>query len=81
MIKYFIVGLILDLIVTRYTQAIQENKALLTALLSLVITLVNIFVYGFIILGTDFLGESISFALGCAVGSYIMVRKREKKVV
>lgn len=78
MFFYFAIGVLLDVIITRYTQAIQENKALLTAVLSFIITLLNIFVFGLIILGNDFIEESIAFAFGCAIGSGLTVRYKKK---
>ncbi len=74
LIIYFLVGCVLDIIITAYYQNIIKKHAFSSAFLSFTITLANLFVFSRIILGGGFWQQTIAFALGCALGTWLTVR-------
>ena len=78
LLLYVIVGIVLDIIITRYTQAIMQKEAINSGLLSFIITIVNVFIYKYIILSTEFMQGAIAFAIGCGIGTILMVNKNKK---
>jgi ABC-type enterochelin transport system permease subunit len=71
---YFAFGILYDILLTLWTRAIAETKALKAALISFVITITNLFVYDLIITSPEFFLPTIGFALGGAIGSYVILK-------
>jgi len=79
-ILYFAVGVVQDLLITSYYQAIAKQFPAKSAVLSFVVTLVNLSVlYGIINGIQDQVATIILvYALGCGVGTYIIVKRGNK---
>lgn len=75
---YFLFGFFLDVIITAYTLRIVEKKAGQAALLSILITIINLFVYDRIITSGSFLVPTLAFAAGCGLGTYITIKKNPR---
>lgn len=74
---YFGAGFLLDILITLYTQEIVKKRAESVAVLTFIITMLNLVIYEKIILSTDFLSFAISFAIGCACGAFAIVALRK----
>ncbi len=78
---FFIVGVLQDVIVTLYYQSINDKKPMSAAWLSGIITVVNLTVfYGILSALDDTVYSRIgAYAVGNAVGTYIIVRRDKGK--
>jgi hypothetical protein len=74
MLKFFLFGLVLDVLITLYTKRIMGRKALQAGVLTVVITLINLYMYGQIIEGDLYLSAGIAFSLGCGLGTVLITR-------
>jgi hypothetical protein len=74
---FFMAGLILDIIITRYTKAIADGKKLTASILAMVITIVNFSVMTYVLQN---MGDSISgiaaFAGGNGLGTWLAMIKK-----
>lgn len=77
-ITYFLVGVLLDVLGTIDTQCIIDKKPFKSAIISFMITMVWVFILSSIIVSSDKVIATISYALGGAVGSYFTVKRNRK---
>ncbi len=78
---FFAVGVLQDLIITFYYQAVAKDWPLRSATLSIVVTLVNIFVLYAIISDVEQQVASVivAYALGNGLGTYLVVKGHRQK--
>jgi hypothetical protein len=69
----FVGGIVVDLLVTKYTRSVATGRPKTAAALSGIITLVNIGIWGTIFHGAETLGVygAIAMALGASVGTLL----------
>ena len=77
---FFVVGFLQDLLITFYYQSIAKDKAGRSALLSSIVTLVNILVLYELISGveTQVFSVILAYALGNGLGTYVVVQRHER---
>jgi len=67
--KYFVFGFILDILITVHTIKIVGKKPLVAGLVSGIITFINLFVYGMIIIEGLSILSCLYFTAGCVLGT------------
>jgi hypothetical protein len=72
---YFAVGLARDALAVAYYISISRNRAFSAAAWSGAITLFDIFVLATLLIKWN-IGLAISYGVGCAVGTYFVVRAK-----
>jgi len=70
---YFLVGLLLDILATVDIIAVQRQYALLSATMTLLLTVIGCLALAKIILSPDRIPELIAYGLGGGVGAYLTV--------
>ena len=80
-LSFFFVGIFQDLLITYYYQVIMKEYPWRSALLSMIVTLVNIFVLYSILSGLEeqVLSVVLAYTLGNGVGTYLVVKKHAIK--
>ena len=78
---FFVVGVVQDVIVTLYYQTITEKHPTHAAVLSGIITVVNLTVFYGILSALDqsVFSKIAAYALGNAVGTYLIVLRDKRK--
>ncbi|HTZ41614.1 MAG TPA: hypothetical protein VMC07_00190 [Candidatus Omnitrophota bacterium] len=79
MITYFALGIIGDILVTLYYLFIGKSQGLLAASMSLLITLLNFFVIGRVVVSNDWILMLI-YALGGALGCFGIIAFQKSKL-
>lgn len=79
LLLYFVVGALLDILATLDTQYVIDRKPLKSAIMSFTLTVIWVFILSSIILSPDKFWATISYALGGAIGSYFIVRRKRSK--
>lgn len=69
MLKFFLFGFVLDVLITLYTKRIVSRRALQAGGLAVLITFLNLYVYNLIITEDLILAGGVMFALGCGCGT------------
>jgi len=79
LIIYFALGIIGDVLVTLYYLFIGRFQGMLAAMMSLLITLLNFFVIGRVVVSNDWI-LMIVYAAGGAVGCFIIIAYQKSKL-
>lgn len=71
---YFFVGIVFDILITIYTQAIIDERWFKAGLFSMIVTLFQISVIGWLVFHPDnFVDNTVAYAIGCGIGTALMV--------
>ena len=83
LIMIFFGGVVVDILITKYTRAIGQGRPTVAALLSGLITLGNLVIWGTILHEAETLGipGALAMASGAAVGTFLGFRQRTGAVV
>lgn len=73
---YFIVGALLDILGTIDIKAVQNGKALRSASVSFLNTMVSYTMFYYIIQSPQYLLEIIAFSLGGSIGAYYIIKNK-----
>ena len=76
---YLLVGFFYDILITIYYQMIIEQKAVMAGVSSFIITVFQVFIIYWLILSPNMVGNSIAYAVGCAIGTAFTVYLKKKK--
>lgn len=79
LIVYFALGIIGDILVTLYYLFIGRYQGILAALMSLLITLLNFFVIGRVVVGNDWI-LMVVYAMGGAIGCFGIIAFQKSKL-
>lgn len=74
-IVYFLVGGLLDILSVIDLKAVQHNKALKSATVTTISTIISYVIFYMIIQSPEALSEILFYALGGGVGAYIIIKK------
>lgn len=76
-VAVFFAGFIMDVVTTKYTQAIAKNKVWYATLLSGVITIVNFGLIAYLITDmSNHVGTIASYAAGNTVGTFLAMKTK-----
>jgi hypothetical protein len=78
---YFLGGFILDIIVVYYYYALHDKHVLLSFILTFLLGVFQTLALYFIIVGVDYILNTIIYSLGCATGSALIVYFKKRKNV
>lgn len=73
---YFGIGAVLDILGTIDVKAVQNGKALRSATMSWINTIISYISFYYIIQSPEYLLEIVSFATGGAVGAYWIIKTK-----
>lgn len=76
LIIYFVAGALLDILATIDIKAIEHHRALRSAFVSFLNTMISYTIFYFIIQSPEYLLEITSFALGGSIGAFVIIKKR-----
>jgi hypothetical protein len=78
---FFAVGFVQDLLITFYYQAVARDNSEKSAVLSVIVTLVNVIVLYEILTGIEsrVISVIVAYALGNGVGTYYVVNRQKSK--
>lgn len=76
LIIYFVVGGLQDVLSTIDVKAVQNNKALRSASVTFINTLISYIIFYFIIASPQFLMEVFAYAMGGAICTYVVIKKK-----
>lgn len=76
---YFIIGVVYDVAITYYYIEVYKEKWFGSGLMSILITVFQTLVLYNLITDTDILTNAIAYAIGCGVGTSLMVYMNHKK--
>lgn len=79
LIIYFALGIIGDILVTLYYLFIGRFQGMLAAAMSLLITLLNFFVIGRVVVSNDWV-LMVIYALGGAIGCFIIIAYQKSEL-
>lgn len=74
MLKFFLFGFLVDVLITLYTKRIISGKALQAGGLALVITFLNLYVFGLVITENLYLSGGLAYSVGCGAGTMVVTR-------
>lgn len=73
---YFVVGALLDILGTIDIKAVQNGKALRSASVSFLNTMLSYIMFYYIIQSPQYLLEITAFSLGGSVGAYYIIKNK-----
>jgi hypothetical protein len=76
---YFIVGVVSDILITKYMLCVAAEQPLASSIYSMMIAAFQAFVLYKIILSPDVIPHVISYSLGCGLSTYYIVKLSTKK--
>jgi hypothetical protein len=74
---YFSLGILNDILVTLYYILINKGNAIFASFTTFLITLLNFFVIGKIVVSTNWI-LILTYSLGCAIGCFVIVKLNKK---
>ncbi len=75
-VVYFIAGFILDVLITRLTQAVVDGARTQAALISFAITMLGSLLFIHLVLAPDYFWNVLAYAIGGAAGTWLMVKRK-----
>ncbi len=79
LLLYFIGGIILDIIIVFYYYALHDKNVLLSFILTFILGVFQTLALYYIIIGIDYVLNTIVYSLGCATGTAITVYFKKRK--
>jgi len=76
---YFIGGIVLDIIIVFYYYALHDKNVILSFFLTFFLGVFQTLALYYIIVGIDYVLNTIVYSLGCATGTAITVYLRKRK--